>query len=228
MNQKEWQESKKVLSEAYKHKLSQAGILAVLELDLEEYAVPVAKALVRGGVTAIELALRTKAAEPSIELIAREVPEMCIGIGTIIFPGQTKRVQSLGAHFGVSPGFNPRIVQEAIAAGFPFAPGIATPSELEGALELGCDVLKLFPAEGLGGLNYLKQMNAPYRYLGLTYIPLGGVSEANLKDYAEMPEILAIGGTWIAKRELIKEQNWDEISRRAEKASAIWHSIRRS
>jgi 2-dehydro-3-deoxyphosphogluconate aldolase / (4S)-4-hydroxy-2-oxoglutarate aldolase len=227
MNQKEWQDSKKALPEDLKQDLLKAGIIAVLELDSEEYAIPVARALVRGGVTAIELALRTKAAQPSIELIAKNVPEMMLGIGTIIFPGQVVAVQSLGARFGVSPGFNPTIMQEALDAGLPFAPGIATPSELEAALAFGCDVLKLFPAESLGGIPYLKSMNNPYKYLGLTYIPLGGVTEENLVAYAEMPEILAIGGTWIAKRELIKDKNWDEISRRAEKASKLWQSIRR-
>ena len=227
MNQKEWQESEKTLPEKQKQDLLKAGIIAVLEIDSEEDAIPVAKALVRGGVTAIELALRTRAAEPSIELIAKNVPQMMLGIGTIIFPGQVATVQSLGAHFGVSPGFNPIILQEAVDAGFPFAPGIATPSELEGALAFGCDVLKLFPAESLGGIPYLKSMNNPYKYLGLTYIPLGGVTEDNLVMYAEMPEILAVGGTWIAKRELIRDKNWDEISRRAEKASTLWHSMRR-
>jgi len=130
--------------------------------------------------------------------------------------------------FGVSPGINPDIVKEAIAADLPFAPGIATPSELEQAISLGCRVVKFFPAEGMGGLSYLKSINAPYNHLGIKYIPLGGVTQENMASYAQFSSVLAIGGSWIASRELINEQNWNEITERAYEAKEIWRAIRHS
>ena len=208
-------------------KIAKEGIIAVLEIESEQNAVPAAKALLEGGVTVIELALRTPAAAPSIALIAREVPQMYIGIGTIIEPGQASMAKKQnGVCFGVSPGLNPEIVREAIAADLPFAPGIATPSELEQAISLGCRVVKFFPAESMGGLSYLKSINGPYNHLGIKYIPLGGVAPGNLADYAKFGPVLAIGGSWIANKELIKAQDWKEITRRAREAKTIWDSNR--
>jgi 2-dehydro-3-deoxyphosphogluconate aldolase/(4S)-4-hydroxy-2-oxoglutarate aldolase len=207
--------------------LEKKGIIAVLEIEDEKNAVPAARALIEGGVTVIELALRTPAAEPSIALIAEKVPEMMIGIGTIIEGGQAARVKkNPGVAFGVSPGINPEIVKEALGCGLPFAPGIATPSEIEQALSLGCRVMKFFPAEGMGGLSFLKSMDGPYKHLGLRYIPLGGVSQENLADYAALKQILAVGGSWIANKELIKANNWKEITTRAQAAQNTWKKIR--
>jgi len=204
-------------------KIADEGIIAVLEIENEQNAVPTVKALLEGGITVIELALRTPAAIPSISLIAKEVPQMYIGIGTIIEPGQAAMVKKYdNVRFGVSPGLNPEIVKEAAAADLPFAPGIATPSELEQAISLGCRVVKLFPAEGMGGLNYLKSINGPYNHLGIRYIPLGGVSVNNLADYAKFKQTLAIGGSWIANKELINAQDWKEITKRAKEAKDIW------
>jgi 2-dehydro-3-deoxyphosphogluconate aldolase/(4S)-4-hydroxy-2-oxoglutarate aldolase len=206
--------------------LAPKGIIAVLEIDDPEDAVPLCRALVAGGISAIELALRTEAAEPSIERIANGVPEMTIGIGTIIKSGQAQRVKKLGAAFGLAPGFNPAIVEEAKQAGLPFVPGIATPSELEAALAVGAGILKFFPAEPSGGVSYLKSLNNPYNYLKLSYIPLGGVTEENIGQYANCPQVLAIGGTWIAQRPLIKAKQWDKISRSASRAITIWQAYR--
>ncbi|AEF85863.1 khg/kdpg aldolase [Treponema primitia ZAS-2] len=206
--------------------LAPKGIIAVLEIDDPGDAVPLCRALVAGGISAIELALRTEAAEPSIERIARDVPEMTIGIGTIIKSGQAQRVKKLGAAFGLAPGFNPAIAAEAKQANLPFIPGIVTPSELEAALEAGASILKFFPAEPSGGASYLKSLNNPYNYLKLSYIPLGGVSEENIGQYANIPQVLGIGGTWIAQRPLIRAKQWDEISRRAKRAIAIWQAYR--
>ena len=207
--------------------IGEKGIIAVLEIEDEKDAVPVAEALIEGGVSAIELALRTPAAEPSIALIAENVRDMVIGIGTIIENGQAGRVKKQrNVFFGVSPGLNPEIVKEAIAAGLPFAPGIATPSELEHAISLGSRVVKFFPAEPMGGLSYLKSMNAPYKHLNIKYIPLGGVSVSNLAEYAAFDDILCVGGSWLANKELIKSKNWKEISRRSREAKDIWESIR--
>jgi len=209
--------------------IAKEGIIAVLEIESEQNAVPLAKALLEGGVTIIELTLRTPAAIPSISLIAKEVPQMYIGIGTIIEAGQAAMVKKEnGVRFGVSPGINPEIVKEAIAADLPFVPGIATPSELELAISLGCRTVKFFHAEGMGGLSYLKSIDAPYNHLDIKYIPLGGISLDNLASYAQFSPVLAIGGSWIASRELIKSQNWKEITEKAREAKEIWHSVRHS
>ena len=219
---------KQIMAEEVQDRIAKEGIIAVLEIESERNAVPLAKALLDGGVAVIELALRTPAAIPSILQIIKDVPQMFIGAGTIIEKGQAKTVKELGVRFGVSPGLNPDIVREAIAADLPFAPGIATPSELDLAITLGCNVVKLFPAEGMGGLNYLKSINGPYNHLGVKYIPLGGVTVENLPGYAQFMPVLAVGGSWIANRELINSQDWKEISRRAKEAKDIWQRSRQN
>ena len=218
---------KLAMPDEIRNKIAEEGIIAVLEIESEKNAVPIAKALFEGGITIIELALRTPAAIPSISLITKEVPQMFIGIGTIIEAGQAAAVKKEpGVRFGVSPGINPEIVKEAQSADLPFAPGIATPSELQQAISLGCRVVKFFPAEGLGGLSYLKSINAPYNHLGIKYIPLGGITPENLASYAKFNPVLAIGGSWIASKELIKAQDWNEITERACEAKEIWKTAR--
>ncbi len=202
------------------------GIIAVLTVDNAAHAVPAAQALVRGGITAIELVMRTPVSENALKSITTEVPEAMVGVGTILSPVQVDIAKTLGGTYGVAPGFNPEVVKRAEKIGLPFAPGVATPTEIEAATTMGCRILKLFPAEPLGGLKYLKAMHAAYRHLDLQYIPLGGVSEANLADYLEVPEVLAIGGSWIAPGALLKEENWDEITRRSEAAVNIFRQVR--
>jgi 2-dehydro-3-deoxyphosphogluconate aldolase/(4S)-4-hydroxy-2-oxoglutarate aldolase len=218
---------KLTMPEETRDAVAKEGIIAVLEIESEENAVPAAKALLEGGIIVIELLLRTPAALPSLSLIAKEVPQMFISVGTIIEAGQAAAVRKeKRVQYGVSPGLNPEIVKEAIAAGLPFAPGIATASELEQAISLGCRVVKFFPAESMGGLSYLKNLNAPYNHLGIKYIPLGGVSINNLAEYAEFSPVLAVGGSWIANKDLIKARDWKEITRRAQEATGIWRSVR--
>ena len=218
---------KLTMSKEIQDEISTEGIIAVLEIEDQQNAVPLAKALFDGGVKVIELALRTPAAFPSIALIANEVPQMYIGIGTIIEKGQAAMIKKESAvRFGVSPGINPEIVKEAIDADLPFAPGIATPSELDLAVNLGCRVVKFFPAEGMGGLNFLKSINGPYNHLGVKYIPLGGVTVENLPNYAKFKPVIAIGGSWIAPKELINAKDWTEITRRAKEAKEIWKNNR--
>ena len=207
--------------------LGRSGVFAVLTVGKAEDAPDACKALLDGGVTAIELALRTPAAMQAVELVAREVPEMLLGIGTVIKKGQAKAVKELGADFGVSPGYNPTIVKEAQAAGLPFAPGIATASELEQAYELGCDTMKLFPAEPLGGISYLKAMSGPYSYLGISFVPLGGVNLSNLGLWASQQNVLAVGGSWIAGKQLVEAHDWKTITKNAKEAMEVWNSIRK-
>jgi 2-dehydro-3-deoxyphosphogluconate aldolase/(4S)-4-hydroxy-2-oxoglutarate aldolase len=151
---------------------------------------------------------------------------MLAGMGTILSPGHVQAAWQAGAAFGVSPGTNPRVLQEAQRIGLPFAPGIATPSDLEVALELGCREVKFFPAEPIGGLAYLKSLAAPYAHLGIRFLPLGGITADNLASYLVEPMILAVGGSWIAPRQLILDQKWTAITHNAAEAHHVALHIR--
>jgi len=210
------------------HKIRKSPIIAVLVIDNANDAVPLAKALLRGGISITELTLRTPAALEALEYIHSEVPEILAGIGTILDTEQIQAVKMRGAAFGVAPGLNGAVVKAAKDLGLPFAPGVMTPSEIETAYSMGCKVMKLFPSEPAGGLEYLKNINAPYAHLGIEYIPLGGISQSNLDAYLECPVVLGVGGSWLAPRKLIQEKSWDEISRNCEKATETVLSIRKS
>lgn len=213
------------ISEIHAH-IHGTGVIAVLVLDDGEDAVPVAQALLAGGVDCIELTLRTASAMECLERIRAEVPEMLVGVGTILTPQQVNAVKAAGAAFGVAPGMNPRVVREAARIGLPFSPGVCTPTDIELALEHGCRVLKLFPAEPCGGLIYLRAIAAPFAHLGIKYIPLGGVSAANAESYLREPSVLALGGSWLAPRDSIQHKDWQTITANAAEASAIVNRVR--
>ena len=202
-------------------KIRKAPVIAVLVIDEAMDAAPLAKALLRGGVSVIELTLRTPAALEALDRIRSDVPEILAGMGTVLNLEQVRSAKERGAAFGVSPGLNSAVVKAAKELELPFAPGIMTPSEVEAAYALGCTVMKLFPSEPVGGIEYLKSINAPYAHLKIEYIPLGGVSLENLQSYLECPCVLAVGGSWLAPRKLIQQKAWDEISRNCEKATEI-------
>jgi len=208
-------------------KIDNAGIVAVLVIDELKHAVPLAKALLKGGVDAIELTLRTPVAMDAARVIKKEVPEMTLGFGTVLTVGQVKAVTGLGADFAVAPGCNPKVIAEARKQGLSFAPGVMTPTDIEMAIEQGCRVLKYFPAETSGGMEHLKNMVAPYQYLGLTFIPLGGLNIDNARTYLESPLITAIGGSWVAKRPLIQAENWDAITNNAKEIKDLIAKIRK-
>ena len=207
-------------------KIEDAGIIAVLVINDADKAVPLAKTLVNSGITAMELTLRTDAAMDSLANIAKEVPEMLAGAGTVLTPAQIGEVKAAGVEFAVAPGLNPKVMKAAADAGIPFAPGICIPSEIECAVEAGCRVLKYFHAEGMGGLKYLRGINAPYKFLNLKYIPLGGLNVENMRSYLEAPEITALGGSWIAPANLIDADDWDTIARNADAAVKIMREVR--
>ena len=202
-------------------RIEQCGVIAVLVIDKVEHAVPVAEALLSGGIGAMELTLRTPAAIESLIRIHEQVPEMLPGVGTILYPEQVSEVVAAGAAFGVAPGLNRDVVMKAKELGLPFAPGIATPSELEKAISLGCHEVKFFPAEAMGGIKYLKSCNAPYKHLGIRYIPLGGINAGNMIDYLKEPVVLALGGSWIGPREVIEQQDWQTITNNAAQAREL-------
>lgn len=207
-------------------RIYRSAVISVLVIDKVENAVPLARALLDGDIDVMELTLRTPVAIDALRDIKAKVPEMMAGIGTILTTEQVIQAAEAGAAFGVAPGINPRIVRQAQKTGLPFCPGIATPSDIEQALELGCRLLKFFPAEPSGGISYLKSIAAPYAHLNLRFIPLGGINADNLKSYLAEPTILAVGGSWLAPRNLIQNQDWKTIAENAREASRIVKEIK--
>ncbi|MCQ2377936.1 MAG: bifunctional 4-hydroxy-2-oxoglutarate aldolase/2-dehydro-3-deoxy-phosphogluconate aldolase [Victivallaceae bacterium] len=180
-------------------KLEKIKIVPVLVLDSLEEGVKVCGDLCENGLRAAEITFRTSAAEAVIRECAKRFPDMVIGAGTVLNVADLHRAFDAGAKFAVAPGFNPEVVKEAVKCGFDFAPGVCTPSEAEQAMALGCRFLKFFPAEAAGGTAMLKSLIAPYRHLGIRFMPTGGVQPANVESYLEIPEVAAVGGTWLNK-----------------------------
>ncbi len=196
-------------------------LLAVLTIDDPEDAVPVAEALLAGGVRAMELAWRTPGALAALERVVEAVPEMLAGVGTLLAPEQIHAARDAGAAFGVSPGLSVKLLDTARESGFPYAPGIMSPSDLHLAAEYGCTLLKFFPAESSGGLQHLRNINAPFKHLDFRYVVLGGLNETNMPSYLSEPSVSVIGGSWIASPDLIAAGNWEEIRCRAARARQI-------
>ncbi|MEO1450804.1 MAG: bifunctional 4-hydroxy-2-oxoglutarate aldolase/2-dehydro-3-deoxy-phosphogluconate aldolase [Bacteroidota bacterium] len=208
------------------NKIEASGIIAVIVLDELADAIPVVESLLKGGVGAIELTLRTPIALEAAALIKQELPEVLLGIGTVITEEQAIAVADMGVDFAVAPGCNPRIIHAARQKGLPFAPGVMTPSDIEIALEQGCRILKFFPAQTSGGMDHLKSMAGPYQYLSPKFIPLGGVNLQNARRYLESPLIAAIGGSWVAKRHLIQARDWAGITQNAREIRTLINEIK--
>ncbi|MEI6712276.1 MAG: bifunctional 4-hydroxy-2-oxoglutarate aldolase/2-dehydro-3-deoxy-phosphogluconate aldolase [Verrucomicrobiota bacterium] len=212
--------------EALHEALFKRGIIAVLIIDDAADAVPLARALLSGGITSIELTLRTPAAMDALRAIRTSVPEILVGAGTVLSPAQVNEVKNAGAAFGVSPGMNPRVVAEARNSGLPFAPGVCTPTDIELAVEQGCRLMKFFPCETSGGLPYLRNIAAPFTHLGVKFIPLGGVTQDTAETFLRDPLVHSIGGSWLAPKELIQRKDWHAITTLAHEASSIVHRVR--
>jgi len=202
-------------------KLAGAGVVAVVTLENADDAVPLARALQAGGVTAIELTFRSAAAPEAIRRIRSQVPEMLVGAGTVLTATDVKTALAAGAIFGVAPGCNPSTLRAARELGLPFAPGVATATEIEIAVENGCRLLKFFPAETSGGLAHLNTLAAPFAHLGVRYIPLGGIGAGQLGSYLGSPLVACVGGSWLAKPEAIRRRDWPGIEALAAAAMAI-------
>ena len=196
-------------------KITKSKIVAGFSVQNLDDAVPIAKSLMEGGINVIELTLRTKNSLKAVEMIAKSVQDMVIGVGTILTTDQLFQVKNNGAHFGVSPGLNKRVLQYADEIDFSFAPGIATPSDLDCAIDMGYRFVKFFPAEGMGGVNYLKSISAPFNHLDVKYFPLGGINSNNMNEYLNIDNVIAIGGSWIVKDQLVLNKQWKEITKRA-------------
>lgn len=196
-------------------------IVPVAVIDRAEDAPPIAEALVAGGLTTIELTLRTPAALDCIRAIRQSVPAMKVGAGTVLTPDQVAQVADAGAYFAVAPGLNPRVVAAAKARHLPFYPGVMTPSDVELALELGCKLQKFFPASVAGGLDMIKALAGPYGHTGLKLIPLGGVTAQNIRDYLAHPLVAAVGGSWLVDKKLVAAKDWKGITKLAQDAVAL-------
>ncbi|MDO5319823.1 MAG: bifunctional 4-hydroxy-2-oxoglutarate aldolase/2-dehydro-3-deoxy-phosphogluconate aldolase, partial [bacterium] len=173
--------------------LKSAGIIPVIVIENEEQAVPLAQALVKGGLPVLEVTFRTKAAAGAIARIKAEVPGAIVGAGTLLTPEMVKAAKAAGAEFGVAPGFDPVVVQAAKDADLPFCPGIATASELSQALTAGAKMVKFFPAEAAGGVKMIKNFLGAFRFTGVKFMPTGGVNLSNVADYLAVPEIICCG-----------------------------------
>ncbi len=193
-------------------------VIPVIEINDADDAVPLARALIAGGIDVIEVTFRTEAAAAAIAAIGKEVPEMVIGAGTVVTSDQVERALGLGVAFGVAPGLNPDTVEAFRKAKTPFLPGVSTASEIEGALAIDCHVLKFFPAEASGGTGTLKALSGPYASLGVRFCPTGGVNLGNMLDYLSLPTVVTLGGSWIATKQQIESGDWDGITARAAEA----------
>jgi len=192
-------------------KLRQLGVVPVVAVDTPDHGLRLCEALLEGGLPVAEITFRTDAAEATIRAAANAFPDIALGAGTVLSVDQLRRAMDAGAKFAVAPGCNPAVVTAAVNADFPFAPGVCTPSDVERAVELGVKTLKFFPAEASGGITMLKALIGPYGHLGLEFCPTGGITADNMLDYLGLPQVAFVGGTWIAKKDLISGEAWSRI-----------------
>jgi 2-dehydro-3-deoxyphosphogluconate aldolase / (4S)-4-hydroxy-2-oxoglutarate aldolase len=187
-------------------------LICVAVIDKTEDAVPLAEALLAGGLNCIEVTFRTAGAAESIAAIRKSVPQIVVGAGTLLTAEQVKQAIGAGAQFGVSPGLSEAVSKAAQENDFTLFPGVITPTEVMHALELGWKHLKFFPAETFGGVNALKALSGPFGHTGVKFIPTGGITAATLPNYLAVPQVAAIGGSWMAERKLVAEKSWDKIT----------------
>lgn len=205
-------------------KIQEIGIVPVVVLDDAKDAAPLAKALIDGGLPCAEVTFRTEAAEECIRIMAEQFPEMLVGAGTVLTTDQVDRAAAAGAKFIVSPGLNPRIVKYCVEKGILITPGCANPSDVEQAIENGLEVVKFFPAEQAGGLPMIKAMAAPYT--NMMFMPTGGISPSNVRDYLGFKKIIACGGSWMVKGDLVKSGDYAKITELSKEAVAIVKEVR--
>ena len=186
------------------------GLIPVIKIENPDDAIPLAKALIDGGLPAAEITFRTACAAEAIKNITEAYPDMFVGAGTVLTTEQVDAAIAAGSKFLVSPGLNPKVTAYALSKGITMIPGCSNPSDVEAALELGLDTVKFFPAEAAGGLKMLKAMAAPYGQL--KFMPTGGINADNIVEYLKFNKIIACGGSFMVKDELVKEKKWDEIT----------------
>ncbi|MFP4331233.1 MAG: bifunctional 4-hydroxy-2-oxoglutarate aldolase/2-dehydro-3-deoxy-phosphogluconate aldolase [Spirochaetaceae bacterium] len=189
--------------------LADLRLVPVIALNDENSAVPLGEALLDGGLPLAEITFRTAAAESSIRRLAKELPDLLLGAGTVLTTEQVDRASEAGASFVVTPGFNPRVVEYALKREIPIIPGVNNPTGVEQGLELGLSLLKFFPAEASGGVRMLEALKGPYP--SVSFLPTGGVSEKNLDSYLSLANVLAVGGSWVVPKSAIEEEDFAHI-----------------
>jgi 2-dehydro-3-deoxyphosphogluconate aldolase/(4S)-4-hydroxy-2-oxoglutarate aldolase len=187
-------------------------LICVAVIDQPDSAVPLAEALLAGGLNIIEVTFRTDGAADSIAAIRKSVPQIFVGAGTLLSSEQVKQAIGAGAQFGVSPGLSESVSTTARESDFPLFPGVITPAEVMRALELGWKNLKFFPSETFGGVNALKALSGPFGHTGVKFIPTGGITAATLPNYLTIPQVAAVGDSWMAERKLVVEKEWSKIT----------------
>lgn len=209
------------IHESLHSSLSRSRIIATTACSTPELMPYIVEALLKGGIRWIEITLRTAFALDLIRQTHREFPEMNIMAGTVIDCDQVKQVREAGAQIAVAPNLSPKVLEVAKAESLPFVPGVATPSEIGLGIELGYKIFKFFPAEMIGGLRYLKRVNAPYAHKEIQFIPLGGIEQSHIAEYLKEKFVISIGGSWIANKDLIQAKDWSSISDNAQKACSL-------
>jgi len=209
MNQQHWKIAPKTV-------MQQGPVIPVMVIQKVEHAVPIARALLAGGVRVLEITLRTPAALDAIALIRREVPEAMVGAGTVTSEADLEAVTLAGAVFAISPGLTPRLLEAASRRGIALIPGIATVSELMTGIELGYDHFKFFPAQVAGGVQALKAIAGPFP--GITFCPTGGITFENYRDYLALKNVACVGGSWLCTTSAVEHQDWENITRTARAA----------
>ncbi len=192
------------------------GIVPVVRVETPADGVALARALLAGGLPCAEVTFRTQAAADAIRQMTAAVPEVVVGAGTVVSVDQARQAVDAGARFIVSPGFGPKVVEWCLEAGVPVLPGVATPSDILQALDHGLMILKFFPAESLGGIPTLEAIAAPF--VGVRFVPTGGITAANLTAYLKLPAVFAVGGSWLVAPKLIAAGRFDEITRLTQEA----------
>ncbi|HEX7654616.1 MAG TPA: bifunctional 4-hydroxy-2-oxoglutarate aldolase/2-dehydro-3-deoxy-phosphogluconate aldolase [Verrucomicrobiae bacterium] len=187
-------------------------LVCVAVIDKVDDAVPLTEALLAGGLNCIEVTFRTAGAAESIARIRQALPQAVVGAGTLLTADNVKAAVAAGAQFGVSPGLSEAVSQAAHSAQLPLFPGVITPTEVMAALDLGWKHLKFFPSETFGGVNALKALVGPFGHTGVKFIPTGGITAATLPNYLAIPQVAAVGGSWMAERKLVADQDWSKIT----------------
>lgn len=200
---------------------SKYRVVPVIVIEDADLALGLADALLEGGLPIAEITFRTAAAADAISVLRDKRPQLVLGAGTILTIDNLKRAKDCGAKFAVAPGTNPDIVSKAKDIDLPFYLGIATPTDIETAMSLDCQVLKYFPAEACGGAKTLKSISAPYKHTPIKFIPTGGINIDNLSDYLKLPSVIACGGSWIAKRDEIAQKKFDAIVQKCKQIAEI-------
>jgi 2-dehydro-3-deoxyphosphogluconate aldolase/(4S)-4-hydroxy-2-oxoglutarate aldolase len=197
------------------NRLRQIRVVPVIVIDDPDHAIPLAAALVAGGLPCAEITFRTATAVESLRRIAAEFPDMLVGAGTVLSPAQAAEARDAGAKFVVSPGSNPRVVEHCLEHQIPIFPGVCTPTEIEALLERGIRTVKFFPAEPMGGVAFLKAIAGPYT--SVEFMPTGGINAGNLGEYLALKKVVACGGSWMAPAEWIRAEQFERIRQETER-----------